>query len=122
MAEKFIQKATARMKAKGTLGKFGKATDKKIATAKREGGIRAKEAIFAENMKHIAHKHKMEGSKHMSEHKGEGRKREHKMGGDHREREGKGERELKKHDGKHEAHEAIGSHDGHMLKIGKAKR
>lgn len=59
MAEKkFIQKATARMKAKGTLGKFGKATEKKIAAGKRAGGVRAKEAVFAENMKRIAHDHK----------------------------------------------------------------
>lgn len=57
MAEKFIQKATARMKAKGTLGKFGKATEKKIAAGKRAGGVRKKEAVFAQNMKKIAGEH-----------------------------------------------------------------
>lgn len=60
MAEHFIQKATARMKAKGTLGKFGKATAKKIAAAKKAGGLRKKEAVFAENMKRIAQRRKHE--------------------------------------------------------------
>lgn len=54
MAEHFIQKATARMKAKGTLGSFGKATPKKIARAKKEGGKMEKKAVFAANMKKIA--------------------------------------------------------------------
>ena len=60
MAEKkkFIQKAEKRMEEKGTKGKFGKATEKKIAAAKREGGVRKKEAVFAENMKKIAEKRK----------------------------------------------------------------
>lgn len=57
MAEKkWIQKATDKMEKKGTVGKFGKATEKKIASAKREGGVRKKEAVFAENMKHMAKK------------------------------------------------------------------
>lgn len=60
MAKHFIQEATAKMKAKGTLGKFGKATPKKIAAAKKEGGVEEKRAVFAENMKHIAEKHKAE--------------------------------------------------------------
>jgi hypothetical protein len=55
MAEKWIQKATAKMKAKGTLGSFGKATPSHIASAKREGGLQKKKAVFAENMKAIAH-------------------------------------------------------------------
>jgi hypothetical protein len=55
---KWIQKATAKMKRKGTLGKFGKATSKKIAAAKRKGGKAEKRAVFAENMKKIAAKHK----------------------------------------------------------------
>lgn len=59
---KFIQDATARMKAKGTVGKFGKATEKKVAAAKRAGGVREKEAVFAENMKHIAQKRKRGGN------------------------------------------------------------
>jgi hypothetical protein len=53
---KFIQEAVAKMKEKGTLGSFGKATPKKIAHAKKEGGTMAKKAVFAENMKKIARK------------------------------------------------------------------
>ena len=53
---KWIQTATKRMKAKGTLGKFGKATPKKIAAAKKKGGKAEKEAVFAQNMKKIAQK------------------------------------------------------------------
>ena len=60
MAEKFIQKAVARMKQKGTLGSFGKATSKKIAAGKRAGGVQKKKAVFAENMKKIAQKRKAE--------------------------------------------------------------
>lgn len=59
-SKKFIQKATARMKEKGTLGSFGKATDKKIARAKKRGGKAKKKAVFAENVKHIAEEHKEE--------------------------------------------------------------
>lgn len=55
---KWIQKATAKMKKKGTLGKFGKATSKKIAAAKKKGGKAKKRAIFAQNMKKISRKHK----------------------------------------------------------------
>lgn len=58
MAEKFIQEATERMKEKGTLGSFGKATPKKIAAAKKKGGKAEKKAVFAENMKKIAQKRK----------------------------------------------------------------
>jgi len=54
----WIQKATERMKEKGTVGKFGKATPKKIATMKRKGGKAEKEAVFAQNMKKIAAKRK----------------------------------------------------------------
>ena len=54
MAEQWIQKATDKMKDKGTIGSFGKATPKKIAAAKKHGGKLAKKAIFAENMKKIA--------------------------------------------------------------------
>ncbi len=54
MAKKWIQAAVAKMKAKGTLGSFGKATTKKIAAAKKKGGKVAKKAIFAQNMKKIA--------------------------------------------------------------------
>jgi hypothetical protein len=44
------------MEEKGTVGKFGKATEKKIAAGKKAGGVRKKEAIFAQNMKKIAAK------------------------------------------------------------------
>lgn len=52
----FIQEARERMERKGTVGKFGKATKKKIASAKKHGGIAKKRAVFAENMKRIAQK------------------------------------------------------------------
>lgn len=55
---KWIQKATAKMKKKGTLGSFGKATSKKIAHDKKLGGKMKKKAIFAQNMKRIAEKRK----------------------------------------------------------------
>jgi hypothetical protein len=67
MAEKFIQKAVAKMKQKGTIGKFGKATEKKIAAGKKAGGVKKKEAVFAENMKKISARHK--------DHAGKGGKR-----------------------------------------------
>lgn len=51
---KWIQKATAKMKAKGTLGSFGKATPSKIAAGKKAGGLQEKKAVFAENMKKIS--------------------------------------------------------------------
>jgi len=51
---RWIQKAVAKMKKKGTLGSFGKATSKKIAAAKKRGGKVAKKAIFAQNMKKIS--------------------------------------------------------------------
>jgi len=60
---KWIQKATEKMKEKGTLGSFGKATESKISAAKRAGGKRAKKAIFAENMKKIARKKSRKGSR-----------------------------------------------------------
>jgi hypothetical protein len=55
---KWIQAATARMKRKGTLGKFGKATNKKIKRGLKAGGIEAKRANFARNMKKIARNRK----------------------------------------------------------------
>ena len=51
MAGNWIQKATAKMEKKGTVGKFGKATEKKISAGKKAGGVKAKEAVFAQNMK-----------------------------------------------------------------------
>lgn len=56
------------MTRKGTVGKFGKATPKKIAAAKRQGGVREKEAVFAQNMKKIAAEHK--GHHAVGEHHG----------------------------------------------------
>lgn len=53
---KWIQEAVDKMKAKGILGAFGKATPKKVATAKKAGGLQKKRAIFAENMKKVSHK------------------------------------------------------------------
>ena len=46
------------MEEKGTVGKFGKATPKKIARAKKEGGVEEKRAVFADNMRKIAAKRK----------------------------------------------------------------
>ena len=51
----WMEKAAARMKAKGTVGKFGKATGKKIAAGKRAGGERKKQAVFAQNAKKARH-------------------------------------------------------------------
>ncbi len=56
--KKWIQSAEKKMEKKGTVGKFGKATPKKIAAAKKKGGIAKKRAVFAENMKKIAKKKK----------------------------------------------------------------
>jgi hypothetical protein len=58
---KWIQKATAKMKKKGTLGKFGPARKGKIARAKKKGGLAKKRAVFAENMKTIAARRKKRG-------------------------------------------------------------
>lgn len=66
MAKKWIQKATAKMKKKGTLGKFGKATPKKIAAAKKKGGLAKKRAVFAQNMKKISAQKKSGGKKFSS--------------------------------------------------------
>ena len=49
------------MKRKGTVGAFGRATSKKIAGAKKRGGLAKKRAVFAQNMKAIARKHKRGG-------------------------------------------------------------
>ncbi len=62
MAKKWIQDARERMKEKGTEGKFGKATPKKIAAAKKKGGVEEKRAVFAQNMKKIASKRKHRGT------------------------------------------------------------
>jgi hypothetical protein len=56
MADKWIQGAREGMERKGSVGKFGKATPKKIARMKKKGGVAKKEAVFASNMKKIARK------------------------------------------------------------------
>ena len=58
MAGKWIQKATASMKKRGTFGAFGPATRKRIAAGKKAGGLQKERAVFAENMKEIALKRK----------------------------------------------------------------
>ena len=53
------------MEEKGSVGSFGKATPSKIAAAKKKGGVTEKKAVFANNMRKIAakHKHKSEGKR-----------------------------------------------------------
>lgn len=58
MPANWIGGAVEKMKSKGTLGSFGKATTGKIAKAKKAGGKMEKKAVFAENMKKIAAKKK----------------------------------------------------------------
>jgi len=57
----WIQKARERMKKKGSEGKFGKATPKKIKAGLKAGGEKAKEAGFAKAMKKIAARRKHRG-------------------------------------------------------------
>ena len=57
----WIKKATDRMKKRGTVGKFGKATPKKIKAGLKAGGEKAKEAGFAKAMKKIAARRKHRG-------------------------------------------------------------
>lgn len=54
----WLQEARKKMESKGTVGAFGKATPKKIASAKSQGGLQNKRAVFAQNMKNIANKGK----------------------------------------------------------------
>ena len=61
MADHWIQGARKEMERKGTVGKFGKTTAKKVARAKKHGGKEEKRAIFAQNMKRIAEKRKKHG-------------------------------------------------------------
>ena len=56
MPKQWIKSATDKMKSKGTIGAFGKATPKKIAAGIKKGGLQEKRAIFAKNMKSIAKK------------------------------------------------------------------
>jgi hypothetical protein len=61
MADHWIQSARESMEKRGTVGKFGKTTAKKVARAKKHGGKEEKRAIFAQNMKRIAEKRKKHG-------------------------------------------------------------
>lgn len=56
MPDNWMEEAAERMKRKGTVGAFGKATPKKIAAGKRAGGLQAKRAVFAQNAKRTAMK------------------------------------------------------------------
>lgn len=58
MPKKWMQKAAARMKRKGTVGSFGKATPKKISAGLKAGGKRAKKAAFAKAVKTVARRRK----------------------------------------------------------------
>ena len=58
MAKHWIQGAREKMEEKGTVGSFGKATPKKIAAAKKKGGVMEKKAVFADNMRKIAARRK----------------------------------------------------------------
>ena len=58
MAKRWIQKAVKKMKAKGTLGSYGKSTAKKNKKNIAKGGKIGKKAQFAENMRKIAKKKK----------------------------------------------------------------
>lgn len=55
---RWIQAAAQRMKEKGTEGAFGPATQKNIARGLAKGGLQAKRAQFAKNMRAIARKRK----------------------------------------------------------------
>ena len=55
---RWMEKAAARMKRKGSKGSFGKATGKKIKRALKKGGKTAKKAAFAKAAKKVAARHK----------------------------------------------------------------
>lgn len=50
----WMEHAAEKMKEKGSVGSFGKATSKKIAAGKKAGGVMEKKAVFAENAKKSA--------------------------------------------------------------------
>ena len=60
---KWLQAATERMKAKGTLGSYGKATSKKTTRDIKKGGKIGKKAQFARNMARIAARRKRGSSR-----------------------------------------------------------
>jgi PDZ domain-containing secreted protein len=53
---RWMEKAAGRMKTKGTVGSFGKATKKKVAAAKKKGGKTAKKGNFAKVAAKVARK------------------------------------------------------------------
>jgi len=55
---KWMEHAAEKMKEKGTVGSFGKATAKNIARGRKEGGKEAKKANFAAMAKKVAAKRK----------------------------------------------------------------
>lgn len=56
MAEKkfWMAEAKKKMEEKGTVGSFGKATNKKIASGIKKGGVTEKKAVLARTFKKIA--------------------------------------------------------------------
>ena len=58
---KFLQRARASMKRRGTEGSYGAATPKKIARDLKKGGKIARKAAFAKAMKTIAARRKKRG-------------------------------------------------------------
>lgn len=60
---KWIQRARARMKAKGTEGSYGHHTEKQMERDIHKGGKRGKKAQFALNMRKIAARKKARGSR-----------------------------------------------------------
>ena len=60
---RFIQKAVARMKEKGTLGSYGHHSMKQMAKDKAKGGAIGKKANFAMNMAKIRSKKKRGGKR-----------------------------------------------------------
>jgi hypothetical protein len=59
--KRWIQAASREMERKGTVGAFGPATKENISRGKRKGGVEAKRAQFAENMRKIAARRKRRG-------------------------------------------------------------
>lgn len=51
---KWMEHAAAKMKRKGTVGSFGKATSKNIKSGLAKGGAMAKKAAFAKAAKSVA--------------------------------------------------------------------
>ncbi len=52
----WMEDAAAKMKAKGTVGSFGKATPGKIKAGLKKGGAMGKKAAFAKAAKSVARK------------------------------------------------------------------